>query len=136
METVAHFGWKQLNDGITPKKTDRRGDWIGLPYTVYIGGLPSRSAVIHIMNLVMSGESEAKVFLSVGLAKLHPDDEYIKRIGAEIAEKNQTIEDFEISYFFVQKSGEIILTLRNKKYWIEIKYIKSGGAKVNYFKEM
>ena len=137
METVRHFGWRQLNNGRAFSKKERTTrSFIELPYTIYVSGMPSRKQVLDMMNDVATNGSKNKILLGIGVARLHPDDEYVRKKGAEIAKKNEKFSSLDIKGFNVYEDGTVSVKIESSDYWIDVQYVKTGGAKITYFKEM
>lgn len=106
------------------KHVNRQQDFPELPSYTFVMDTPDHVDMEMLALDYIEGFDDVK--LHFGVAKVHPDDQYVKSVGREIALQNMQAQDFRVISVHVDKHS-IYMKLVNNEF--EITLCSSRKAK-------
>jgi hypothetical protein len=103
------------------------------PRTIILDGLPSYDEVSKAMASWILTDHNLAFMIRIGVAKLHPKDDFCRKEGLEVAKKNLKDEYLQVYHLKVDNDRNLFVRLEGLNYVLSVKYKKSGGCYLNSF---
>lgn len=124
--------------GNTPPKHKREEQYRwNQPCTILISGLPTREEILTtpLLHSVLNNNL-LMIPLTVGVAALHPNDDFNKRVGREKAAENSRLRHFKVERLFIKytdNGAQLDVIFEDKDASIHIVYPPKGGPRLGTF---
>lgn len=106
MKAIRHFNFGER----TPKK-EERNEWHDAK-TVVVENCPSASDLKKIVAQQLENGRPIEFPLQVGIARLHPNDQYNKKIGVKVATEKAKNAYYYLTFSNAVKDGNVRLTAK------------------------
>ena len=97
-----------LNHTTRPGKKNRAvfERWYA-PATVVLGGVPAKAELLELVSLLSFWS--INVPMTFGYASCHPDDQFVRKLGVEAANKKAVMIDFKLKSLLMSKDRTLAI---------------------------
>ena len=122
---IQHNSWGSF----TAPKNERKCQFSFRPSTQYIDQIPPYDKWVDAMHVLGQG-TPVKVKLLVGEARVHPDDEYKKKEGIQVAMTNAKEDLYDVNSITIRDDYSIHVDISSEDFSIALSIHKNSGPRL------
>ena len=110
-------------------KTGRQHESLNTPMTVALSGLPGALEILEHASAILAAGTVPVYDLFFGTSVCQPEDQFVRRIGADNAFKNTIKTQFGLQVVYT-KYQRVYAVFQSATYKVEIEYLNLMGPKI------